>query len=270
VAYLLRAFCTARAIPPLDEVLAWVASEHGIVLHRRQPADSAAWEHAEITYGAGSLPLLAEVSVVGDREGLAREEIEEFVDALSDAPASREKERVISHLRATQAVVAVQVPTSDGEDGGSDAATAFLAFFAERRRGLIQADGEGFYDGGELIVELDGESNAASTGGTPTGSRIGFVDEWDSWLVLDDALAEIVERLRAVGEKSRDPATGEHVDPVGAEVSADTLDVALETETGQLWLDERDRPALRWALEERSGPGAPDWVVGLGRKTPAS
>jgi hypothetical protein len=270
VAYFLRAFCTARRLPPLDEVLDWVASERGVVLNRPERSDSGTWEHAAIAYRQDRLPLLAEINVVGDGKRLAREEVEEFVDALADAPQSPEKERVISHLRATQAVVAVQLPTSDADDDGYGAAHAFLAFFAETCGGLIQADGEGFYESGELILELDGESAAPNTSGTPPGSRIGFIDDWDAWFVPGDALAAVAERLRAVGEESRDPATGEHVDPVGADVLADTLEVALETETAQLWLDDSDRPALRWVLEAWSGEEAPDWVVGLSRNEPAS
>jgi len=52
-------------------------------------------------------------------------------------------------------VVANQIPTSDFEDDGFDSVGEFMHFFVEHHGGMIQADGEGFYEGGQLVVPLD-------------------------------------------------------------------------------------------------------------------
>jgi hypothetical protein len=61
---------------------------------------------------------------------------------------------VTNHLEASKAVVAVQL-LGDVEDDGFGAVVHFLAYFVEHCGGLVQADGEGFYDGDDLLVALD-------------------------------------------------------------------------------------------------------------------
>jgi hypothetical protein len=100
-------------------------------------------------------PLVADASRLDEAAGFAREEIEEFFDALDELSDSSEKTRVESHLRATKAIVALRLPVADMDDDGYDAANAFLSYFVEHRGGLVQADGEGFYDADELLVELE-------------------------------------------------------------------------------------------------------------------
>jgi hypothetical protein len=86
---------------------------------------------------------------------LAREEIEEFLESLEDAPRNGNRKRVEDHLRATRFVVAAPLPTSDIDDDGHDADGWVMRFFVERYDGMIHADGEGFYEGDKLIVKLD-------------------------------------------------------------------------------------------------------------------
>jgi hypothetical protein len=81
-------------------------------------------------------------------------EIEEFLEFLEDAPDSTAKEKVLQHLRETKAIVATQL-LGDVDDDDYAAAGTFLNFFVEHCGGMIQADAEGFYEGDELIVELE-------------------------------------------------------------------------------------------------------------------
>ena len=76
------------------------------------------------------------------------------IEALSELTASRETTKVTDHLRHSRAVVAAQLLADAGDDGLT-AAVTFLVGFAERCDGMIQADGTGFFEGEELIVELD-------------------------------------------------------------------------------------------------------------------
>src|ERR687888_98337 len=46
------------------------------------------------------------------------------------------------------------VDVSRAGDDGYDAVGVFLGFFVEHCGGMVQADAEGFYEGGQLIVEL--------------------------------------------------------------------------------------------------------------------
>jgi hypothetical protein len=51
-------------------------------------------------------------------------------------------------------VTAIQLG-NDVDDDGYEAAGAVLSFYVEACGGLIQADGEGFYDGEHVIVQLE-------------------------------------------------------------------------------------------------------------------
>ena len=113
------------------------------------------WEQIAIAYRAGKLPILADCNRDdGTDESLMREEIAEFVEFIGEPGQSATKRRVLEHLAATKFVVACQLPTSDLEDDGFDANDEFLGFFVEHCGGMIQADGEGFYDRDEVIVAL--------------------------------------------------------------------------------------------------------------------
>jgi hypothetical protein len=83
-----------------------------------------------------------------------REEVGEFIEAVDDLDDSPETQRVRDHLKQTKAVVALQL-FADLDDDGYRAARTFLTYFVERCGGLVYADGEGFYEGDELIVGLE-------------------------------------------------------------------------------------------------------------------
>ena len=80
---------------------------------------------------------------------------QEFIDLIGEAAESLTCEKVIGHLRATRFVVACQLPTTDIDDDGFEANYQFLNYFVQHHGGLIQADGEGFYEGSDLIVPVE-------------------------------------------------------------------------------------------------------------------
>ena len=100
-------------------------------------------------------PILLEVA---DDE-LLRDELEEFKEIVDDAPAARAaKRKVKRHLAQTRMIVAAQVPTGGGDDaleGALEAARDALDVFVEARGGLLQVDGEGFYEDAELILDTE-------------------------------------------------------------------------------------------------------------------
>ena len=95
--------------------------------------------------------------------------------------------------------------------------------------------------------------------------RYGFHDDYRSWPIPDEAVMQLVARLRMADPNSRDPETGAPIDPASADTLADSLQVAVELAWSEgLLMDRRQRPAVRWALAEWSGHAdVPEWVTGL-------
>jgi hypothetical protein len=94
--------------------------------------------------------LLAELEVSLPGGGLFEGEIEEFREEAAEADGAE----VAARLGSVTAIVAARVLH---QDSGSAETLRLLAplwdWLTTHRRGLVQADGEGFYDQGELILE---------------------------------------------------------------------------------------------------------------------
>ena len=151
--YYFRVFCTAEKVPPLADVLQWVR-ERGVPV-TAEPAD-ATWDTSplRIHYAEGA-PFNAELNRCDGGESLAAQEIAEFVHLVEPMKKSRKRDRVLEHLRNTRFVVACEIPLNGFEDAGFHAVDVFLAYFEALCQGLVQADGQGFYEMGKLIVELE-------------------------------------------------------------------------------------------------------------------
>lgn len=161
--YYVRAFCTEGAQPPMRPVLDY-AADLGSALKLapevmgetiNSNADDATWEQVAIHYKDGKQPILLEVNRDGGDEDLMREEVDEFLEFLEDLPRNASHKRVEQHLRATTFIVAAQLATEDIDDDGYNALGNVLRYFVAHNGGMIQADGEGFYDGDKVILELE-------------------------------------------------------------------------------------------------------------------
>ncbi|HTM22880.1 MAG TPA: hypothetical protein VL172_20295 [Kofleriaceae bacterium] len=98
--------------------------------------------------------LLAQVEVNAQGTDLFQDEVGGFLGAVQHS-AEPGRGRVEPRLRAARAVVAVQVlAQAHAGTPAADSLTAFYAWLQSFRRGLFQADGQGFYDNGELILQL--------------------------------------------------------------------------------------------------------------------
>lgn len=157
MAYYVRAFTAGLAATPLRAILEW-ARPHGAELVPEPGApvelDRLDWRQAVILHPPTNRSFAVEATREGDDENLLREEVEEFVAELEDAPDSPERRRVLDCLRQARAVVAAQL-FQGRTDEGLEAAITFLQFFVADGAGMIQADEVGFFEGDELIVELD-------------------------------------------------------------------------------------------------------------------
>ena len=160
MSYYLRAFCTVPAVPLLSAVLAWTDA-HGAALTLAPDwadldLDRTDWEQVELSYAPERAPLELTVDRDDGPDSLARAEAGEFLAEVAAQPESDARLLVTGHLRQTRFIVACRLP-GDSDEAGQRAAHALLDYFAEHAGGLIQADGEGFYVGDELILTLNWE-----------------------------------------------------------------------------------------------------------------
>ena len=83
---------------------------------------------------------------------------DERAELLESANAGRGpgKASVLETLRGARAILAVQVLFGDADPEETlDALVPLWSFLQGNRRGLLQADGEGYYDADGLILELE-------------------------------------------------------------------------------------------------------------------
>ncbi|HOF86606.1 MAG TPA: hypothetical protein PLZ36_00700 [Armatimonadota bacterium] len=155
MAYYFRVFCTTGEPPALAEVLRWVA-DRGVRL-RTEPTGITAWgsEPVKLVYEDGRAPFLAEVDLNNGPDSLAAQEIGEFLDLVREIKKyPRKRERVADQLEHTRFIVACRIPVDDFTDAGFHAIDVFMAYFLVHHGGMVQADGQGFYEDGKITLEL--------------------------------------------------------------------------------------------------------------------
>ncbi len=156
--YRVRAFCTGSDVPALAQVFEY-AKVQDVNLspdetHGTTDVGSPDWSEVEIFYNSEKRPLVVECNRDdGDNDCLARVEPQEYLEEIGPPGLSRAKRRVIKHLKATKFIIASQL-LGDIEDDGYNANGVFLNYFVEHCGGMIHADGEGFYDGDNIILEV--------------------------------------------------------------------------------------------------------------------
>ena len=93
------------------------------------------------------------LNVPGD--GLFDAERDELVEFAEEGDV-RDKARVLDTLRSARGIVAVQVLFGDGSSERTlKAIDPLWRWLHANRRGLLQADGEGYYDAKGLVLELE-------------------------------------------------------------------------------------------------------------------
>ena len=110
-------------------------------------------EETEVTITYQGRPIgHVTLNVPGD--GLFEEERDELIE-FAEEGNEPQKRRVIDVLRAAREIVAVQVLFGNGDTGWTlDRLSPLWTWLQSNRRGLVQADGEGYYDGHDLILTL--------------------------------------------------------------------------------------------------------------------
>lgn len=154
--YYVRAICASEKMPTPRDLLEY-AQKKRVRLGLEADdidIDSTDWEQLVWIYKDGKLPILMECNKNTSEDCLFREEIDEFLESIGKPGFSLAKRRVIGHLKESKYIIACQLPTSDIDDDGYNANKTLLAYFLENHSAIIQADGEGFYEGNKLVVAL--------------------------------------------------------------------------------------------------------------------
>lgn len=193
VSYYVRCFCASPTVPTLQEVLASLGKRHpGVRIDSPADLKSPDWKEAQVHYKKGKAPIDVDVNrgsdggkkiegALGQKrilivskdggppkevtlEELSRntgrgrnlqDEVAEFKELLEEIKNSPAKRQVLSHLDRTRFIVACRLPSSDIDDDGYDVNGDFLGYFVGHCDGMIQADGEGFYQGAKVLLAVE-------------------------------------------------------------------------------------------------------------------
>ncbi|WP_163192517.1 hypothetical protein [Clostridium thermarum] len=157
----LRVFCTKEDVPTINEIFKWTKLQgYNLRVDKSYVEVDPAkpWEEVAVIGEDGNRVFIAEVNRDGnEEESLMREEVNEFMELikeLEDVPAEN-LAKVRKHLNHTKYVVAVQITGDDLGEEGDNAVSIFLQYFVVNCGGMVQEDGEGFYEGNKIIVEME-------------------------------------------------------------------------------------------------------------------
>jgi hypothetical protein len=153
--YYLRAFCKKLPVPTVGELFA-TAERAGIhlALHERSEERDIFernWEYFSVRYDPTRRPI--DVDVTKSHEDLFVGEIDDFRRAVLQIQSSPATHRVLDTIDRTKFIVAIQIFT-DITDHGRNAYGLLLQHLIDLCDAMVQADGEGFYEGGRLLLPV--------------------------------------------------------------------------------------------------------------------
>jgi hypothetical protein len=151
--YYVRAFCNSDTVPSISELESILKSEYPAIRLETEDARDGKWGNAEYYYKESNQPVVVECNYNDGPESLVAGECEEFIEEIGSPGLSMAKRRVLDHLKNTKYIISCQL-LSDIDDDGYHLNGELLNIFVNKYGGLIQADGEGFYKGHKLVVEL--------------------------------------------------------------------------------------------------------------------
>jgi hypothetical protein len=154
--YYTRVFCKSNKKPTVSQILEKLNSKGYSAKSNldENEINSENWTDFELIYKEDKLPILVEINQIGQSDGLAEEEIEEYKKAIGKPGLfDSNKRKVIKHLSQTGFILCNQLPTSDIDDYGHNINGDLMELIASECDGMIQCDGEGFYAGTKLIVK---------------------------------------------------------------------------------------------------------------------
>ena len=156
MAYWMRVFCRKAEAPTPGEILeALSRATLPAQLHPDADVDltDTDWEQIPLalTPDGGALIVDRDVDCRGE---VVKEKGDEFLNVARSAPRTKATKEVVAHLRETKQIFGLQVPTSSIDSTGWAITHAVMRFLASRCDGLVHADGEGFYRGNDVVLEV--------------------------------------------------------------------------------------------------------------------
>lgn len=103
-----------------------------------------------VQYQANLQPL--QVALTDSTDQVTHRTIRQFIEYVGELAGSADQALVLDVLARAQAVVSLHVPAD--YDHQDETLNAIVDLIAESAEGLFQVDGEGFYDGNELILRM--------------------------------------------------------------------------------------------------------------------
>jgi hypothetical protein len=156
MSYYTRIFCTSDETPTIQEILDNVKmAGFNLILHEKYEnihLNSNYWKNFAFYYKKNKKPIIVEITKEDDE--LFKKEINEFLKEIGSAVFSSSKRKVINHLKKTKFIIANELRTEDIDDDGYNANGELLEYISDVYDGIIQADGEGFYQGSKIIIPL--------------------------------------------------------------------------------------------------------------------
>ncbi len=123
VGYYTRVFCKLNKKTSVEQILEKLNSRGFTAKSNlnQNELPSENWTNFELHCKEGKLPILVEINRIGESDGWAKEEIEEFKEAIGKPGLfDSNKKKVIKHLDQTSSILCNQLPTSDIDDAGYD------------------------------------------------------------------------------------------------------------------------------------------------------
>lgn len=156
--YYTRVFCSSKNKPKIKDILESLKS-NGFAVESdldEDDLDSSEWTNFELNYDPERLPLLVELNEKGKSDGLVEEEILEFTQFVGKPNLLEfNKKKVINHLKNTDYIICIQLPTSDIIDEGYNMNGELMAYVERNFSGMTQVDREGFYLNNKLLVKIE-------------------------------------------------------------------------------------------------------------------
>jgi len=154
-----RVFCLRKESPPLALLIEFLKAKKLTPILPKEVDDKLLnvwnWVGVELTYNKDRAPIL----LTCVRKDSAQGEIfdQDIQGLLNFAEAHRELDnwQVVDQLRGCRFYVATILDKNDITEEGYDFNGWILQFFQENCNGMVQIDGQGFFDAeGEVLLEL--------------------------------------------------------------------------------------------------------------------
>lgn len=153
MSYSIRILAPVESAPAASEIRAALRHEGFDVSLEPSPSD-ADWGEIRLST-QGQTILLARGLRAGE-DNPVDDEIDVFLDLLLEQEDTPGVQQVEDMLRRARQEFYLEIPDEFPWGAGRNVVDALVEFVADRTEGLIQADGEGFYDRmGNLLVAME-------------------------------------------------------------------------------------------------------------------